>query len=237
MLYLIGLGLACKDISLNVLEAIKKCKKVYLESYTSLGCGKKELETLIKKKVVIANRNIIENSQEEILKEAKNKDIAILVYGDPLTATTHINYLIDCRKQRIKVKVIHSSSILTAISETGLFLYNFGKITSIPFNNKNVNAPIKVLKDNLSLGLHTLFLLDLDPENKKFLTINDALDYLLRNKVNLNCVACSALGTEKQEIDYGEIKELIKSRFNKFPQCIIIPGKLHFIEEEALKLL
>ena len=34
MLYLIGLGLNEKSISLEGLEAVKKCKKVYLEGYT-----------------------------------------------------------------------------------------------------------------------------------------------------------------------------------------------------------
>jgi len=236
MLYLVGLGLNCRDISLNALESIKKCRKIYLENYTSSGNSAKEFEKLTCKKFILANRKLIENDSNQLLEEAKKQDIAILSYGDPLAATTHINYLIGCRKQGIKIKVIHSSSILTAIGETGLFLYNFGKIASIPFNNKDVKVPIKILKDNLSLGMHTLFLLDLDPENKKFLAINDALDYLLKNKIDLNCAACSALGTEKQEINYGKIKDLIKLKFNKFPQCVIIPGKLHFIEKEALNL-
>lgn len=236
MLYLIGLGLTCKDINLNALESIKKCKKLYLENYTGLGCSVKELEKIINKKIVLANRNLIENNSEKILNEAKNNNVAILVYGDPLSATTHINYLIECRKLKIKFKVIHSSSILTAIGETGLSLYNFGKTTSIPFNNKNIIAPINVIKDNLRLGLHTLILLDLDPENNKFLTINKALDYLLENKINSKCVACSAIGTNKQEIKYGSIEKLKKLRFNKFPQCLIIPGSLHFREEEALNL-
>lgn len=235
MLYLIGLGLSCKDISLNALEAIKECKKLYLESYTSLGCSVKELERIINKKVIIANRELIENNSNKILNEAKNFNIGILVYGDPLSATTHVNYLISCNKLNIKFKVIHASSILTAVAETGLSLYNFGKTTSIPFNNENIKTPIKVIKDNLKLGLHTLILLDLDPGNKRFLTINEALDYLLRNNISLNCIACSSLGTDKQEIKYGSINELKNLKFDKFPQCLIIPGKLHFVEEEALK--
>ncbi|MEK6841231.1 MAG: diphthine synthase [Nanoarchaeota archaeon] len=236
MLYLIGLGLNCKDISLNALEAIKECKKLYLENYTSLGCSVKDLERIANKKVIIANRGLIENNSNKILNEAKNFNIGILVYGDPLSATTHISYLISCKKLNIKFKIIHASSILTAVAETGLSLYNFGKITSIPFNNKNIKTPIKVIKDNLKLGLHTLILLDLDLENKKFLTINEALDYLLRNNIDLDLIACSALGTSKQEIRYGTIEKLKKLEFNRHPQCLIIPGKLHFIEEEALNL-
>lgn len=37
MFFIIGLGLGdCKDISVKGLEVVKKCKKVYLEAYTSI---------------------------------------------------------------------------------------------------------------------------------------------------------------------------------------------------------
>ena len=237
MLYLIGLGLNSKDMSLNALEVIKKCKKLYLESYTGFGFTVKEIEKIIKRKIIVVERELIENNSDNILKEAKKHDVGILVYGDPLFATTHINYLIDAKKGNIKFKIIHSTSILTAIGETGLSLYNFGKTTSIPFNNKNIITPVNVIKDNLKLGLHTLLLLDLYPRNNKFLTINEALNYLLKHNISLNLITCCALGNSKQEIKYGNIRDLIKLKFNRYPQCLIIPGKLHFIEEEALKLL
>ena len=236
MLYLIGLGLELEDINLKALNAIKSCKKVYLESYTSTGAKVKELEDLLKKKVIIAERELIENKQEEILKEAKKDNVAILVFGDPLIATTHINYIIDAKKFKVKVNVVHNVSIMNAITETGLMLYNFGKTTSIPFNNENVVAPVNTIKDNLKLGLHSLVLLDLDPENNKFLSVNEALEYLMKNNIKNECIACSSLGTNKQEIKYGKINDLVNKKFDKFPQCLIIPGNLHFREKEALEL-
>ena len=236
MLYLIGLGLEAKDISLKALEVIKKCKKVYLESYTSIGASLNELKKLIKKSIVLANREMIEDKLNNILKEAKNNNMAILVYGDPLIATTHINYIIEAKKAKIKINVIHNISIINAITETGLQLYNFGKTTSVPFNNENVKAPIEVINNNLKSGMHTLILLDLDPENKKFMNIKGALDYLIKNDINKLCIACSNLGTNKQEIRVGSVNTLLKLKFNNYPQCLIIPGKLHFREEEALAL-
>ena len=234
MLYLIGLGLNCKDINLNALEAIKKCNKLYLEYYTNLGCNKDKLEKSFKKKVMLANRELIENNSSKILNEARYYNVAILVYGDPLIATTHINYLIDARKVKIKVKVIHASSIFNAITDTGLSIYNFGKTTSIPFNNENIIAPVNVIKDNLKLGLHTLILLDLDPINNKFLTINEALKYLLKHNLDLRLLACTNLGTEKAKIKYDKASELVKLKFD-YLGCLIIPGKLHFVEKEALE--
>ena len=37
MMYIVGLGHTLKDLSLNSLDALKKSKEVYLESYTSLS--------------------------------------------------------------------------------------------------------------------------------------------------------------------------------------------------------
>jgi len=45
------------------------------------------------------------------------------------------------------------------------------------------------------------------------------------------------LGTDKQEIKYGKAKEIASHKFKGFPQCLIIPGKMHFMEEEFLKNL
>ena len=236
MLYLIGLGLELGDINLKALEIIKKCKKLYLENYTSTGASLDELKKLLKKPIITANRELIENNINNILKQAKIQNISILVYGDPLIATTHINYIIEAKKAKIKVKIIHNVSIVNAITETGLMLYNFGKTTSIPFDNENVKAPIKVINNNLKNGMHTLILLDLNPENNKFLNIKDALHYLIKNNINKLCVACSCIGTREQEIKVGSVNELLKLRFNKYPQCLILPGKLHFREEEALEL-
>ena len=133
------------------------------------------------------------------------------------------------------------ASIFTAIAETGLFLYNFGKITSIPFDNENVEAPYDVIKKNKDL--HTLCLLDLKPNEKRFMKVSEAISYLLKverkrkEKVfspDALCVVCAGMGSKEQVIKAGKAKDLVKEDFDIFPQCLIVPGKLHFIEEELL---
>lgn len=240
-LYFIGLGLNDeKDISIKGLEIIKRCDIVYLETYTSkLNTPINNLEKLYNKKIIKADRNLVENEAEgTILKDAKTKNVAFLVVGDPIVATTHVDLFLRAKKLNIKVEVIHNASILTAVGVTGLELYKFGKITSIPFNNENVISPIKVLKNNQKLGLHTLFLLDLEPEKNKFLTINQAIGYLIKNNINENtkAVACASLGSDKPFIKFDSLKKLKKLKINKFPQCLIIPGKLHFMEKQTLSL-
>ena len=243
-LYFIGLGLNNeKDISINGLEAIKKCDIVYLENYTSvLNCKKEDLEKIYEKKIILARRNLVEEGNE-IIENAKIKNVAFLVAGDPLVATTHIDLFLRAKKEDIKCNIIHNTSIVSAIGVTGLQVYKFGKITSIPLENENIETPYDVLKDNLSLGLHTLFLLDLNPEEDKFLSINDAIRYLLKVELKRNekifsektlCVGCARLGSENQVIKSGSAKDLLKFNFGKLVHCLIVPGKLHFMEEEGL---
>jgi len=244
-LYFIGLGLNNeKDITINGLEAIKQCDLIYLENYTSiLNCTKESLEKFYNKKIILARRNLVEADNNEILENAKTKNVAFLVAGDPLGATTHVDLFLRAKKEGIKCYVIHNSSIISAVGVTGLQVYKFGKITSIPLENENIETPYDVLKDNLKLWLHTLFLLDLNPEEEKFMSVNDAIRYLLKVELKRNekifsektlCVGCARIGSESQVIKAGNAKDLLKHNFGNPVHCLIVPGKLHFVEEEGL---
>src|SRR3989344_5287994 len=182
-LNLIGIGLSTeKDITVKGLEIVKKCDKVYLENYTSLlQCFFSDLEKFYGKKIILADRATAEQKDEEIVKEAKNKEIAFLIVGDPFSATTHIELFKLAKEKKVPVQVIHNASVLTAVGITGLQLYKFGKVTSIPFleDHPNLETPYNVLKENQQQGLHTLFLLDLKPDQQKFMTVNQALEILL----------------------------------------------------------
>ena len=245
-LTLIGLGLGNeKDITVRGLEAIRSADKVYLESYTSLlQCSIADLEKHYGKKIITTQREDIENCAEKIVEEAQTKNIALLIIGDPFSATTHINYLIECKKKNIPIKIIHNASILTAVGEIGLELYKYGKVTSIPFADSE--TPYNVIAENKKAHLHTLALLDLDPKSNKFLTIKEVIERLLQieNKKKSNVitektqmVGAARLGSESAIIKAAAAKELTKVDFGKPPYCIIIPAeKLHFIEEEALEI-
>src|SRR3989344_9255832 len=130
MLYLIGLGINKENITLGALESAKKCDELYLESYTSLGLEIKDLEKIFEKKIVESDRDFIENF--DVVK-AKNKNIGILVYGDIFSATTHVSLLLECKKNKVGIKLVNGISILTLIGNLGLNLYNFGKVISVPF--------------------------------------------------------------------------------------------------------
>jgi len=234
MLYLIGLGLNEKGISLDGISALKKCKKVYLENYTvDFPYSLTELEKVVKKKIISLNRDEVES--DRIVCEAKKENVALLIYGSPLTATTHITIIEESKKQRVKCQIIYSASIFDAIAETGLQIYKFGKITSIPKWQKNFtpNSFIEIVKENNKINAHSLMLIDIG------LDLKDALEELEKSAKDFDLklekiLVCSRLGTEDKKIIYDEIKNL-KNKVVKKPYCLIIPGKLHIVEEEVLK--
>lgn len=234
-MYLIGIGLGKNDINLKSLEIAKKCDVLYLENYTSKGCGAKDLEKIFDKKIEKLDRGMVES--EFLVREAKDKNVGVLIYGDCLFATTHISLILDAIKDKVKFEVIHNNSVFNYLGDVGLSLYNFGKIGSITFDSK-VDAPYTILKDNLKINAHTLFLLDLDVENKKFMNIKEGLRYLLdKGMKNRIVIGCAGLGSKDRIIKAGMAKEVLNYKFNKYPQCLIIPAdKLHFIEEEVLNL-
>ncbi|MBI4738793.1 diphthine synthase [Candidatus Woesearchaeota archaeon] len=272
-LYLIGLGLFDeKDITLRGLGFVKAADKVYLEYYTSLlQCDVEALEKLYGRKVLVADRELVENGSENIVKEAKDHDVAILVVGDPMSATTHTQFLIDAHKRRVPVTIVHNASILTAIGDAGLELYKFGKTTSIVFPRKNqqVETYYDVIKQNMASGVHTLCLLDIasisdadlatqdtlkqtranvgrENQQRRCMTVREAINQLLavekRRKENIFtsdtlCVGCARLGSPRQILFAGTANALLKKDFGDPPHCLVIPGKLHFVEEEALSLL
>ena len=241
MLYLIGLGLHDEeDLSLKAIIAMKKCNSVFCELYTSRWHGDlNKIENIIRKKIEILSREKVESNF--FVNESKSKDIALLVPGDPLTATTHIELMIEARKQGIDFQVIHSSSIYTAIAESGLMLYKFGRTTTLAYPEKGYEpkSPYEIIKENKKVGMHTLVLLDIK-ENKN-MTIKEGLELLSKNKAvdnNEKIVACCELGSENQVIRYDSASNLTENKeLEKIPAVLIIPGKLNFKEEEALTLL
>jgi len=237
MLYLIGLGLGDEhDITLRAVETAKKCD-CYAELYTNKWFGSIEgLHKVLGKDVKLLKRHDLEDKLDDFLKEAKNHDVALFVPGDPLAATTHSTIVLEARKKKIAVKLLHNASIFSAIGETGLHLYKFGRTATVPFSGK-LQAVKEALASNKKAGLHTLLLLDLDAEVKLYMTVADALKILLKGKIIRQTdavIAAAELGTEQTDIRWGTAKELLMASFGT-PAVLIVPGKLHFHEKEYLE--
>ncbi len=251
-LYLIGIGLYDeKDMSLRGREIAGRCKKVYLEYYTSLlACPIKKIEKVIGKKIHLAGRDLIEKEADDtLLEEAKVRDVAVLVVGDPMAATTHRDLLLRAYNADVKVGVVNNASVFTAVGNTGLDLYKFGRTASIVFPEKSYHptTAYDTIVQNKKQGLHTLCLLDIKAEEKlpRFMTVNEAVSILLdiekKKKKraftpSTRVVGCARLGANDYTIKASTAEEILHTDFGEPLHCLIVPGKLHFLEEEMLEL-
>lgn len=248
-LHIIGIGLDSeKDITIKGLELVQKADIVYLECYTSrLNCSFQDLAKFYNKQIHLAHREMVEGDDNEILQNARTGDVVFLVVGDPFSATTHLDMMMRAKQEGIKVTVTNNASILTAVGITGLQLYKFGKTTSIPYPEENFTpeTAYDVIKQNKAIGLHTLVLLDIKWDQQRFMTVNEAVQILLgieekRKEAVFTretlCVVVARAGSEQPTIKAGTATELLSKDFGAPLHCLLVPGNMHFMEEDALRL-
>jgi diphthine methyl ester synthase len=112
---------------------------------------------------MVADREMVESNSDEILRDAGTEDVAFLVVGDPFGATTHTDLVLRARELKIPVRTVPNASIMSGIGAAGLQLYNFGQTVSMVFftDDWRPSSFYDRIKENRSIGLHTLVLLDI----------------------------------------------------------------------------
>lgn len=244
MLGIVGLGITGIELSLQALSFVKSCDKVYAENYTGVINNVVELENLLGKKIILLPREQVEEEMP-FINDAKSRNTAFLVLGDPLVATTHFEILSRAKSKGVSYHVFHSSSVISGVSITGLSIYKFGKIASIPKPKPSVGFKptsfYDLIKENQSIKAHTLCLLDTEPVPLK---ANEALRILLdienekKKKLishNSLIIVIARLGSDNELIKYGRVSNLLSFDFGSPPHCIIIPSELNFKEKEFLE--
>jgi diphthine synthase len=249
MLWFIGLGISgFKSIPIEAIDILGKADIVYLEQFTSpiSNADIKKIKDATKGEFKFGKRWLVEDGNE-ILNNAKKKKVVLLSYGDPYIATTHIELRERAIKEKIKTFSIHGSSSLTSmIGECGLHFYKIGRIATIMSEMKSLTTPYYVIYKNLIEGNHSVLLLEFNEDKKFFLEPNVALEGLVeteqgqrRNVITKDTfvIVASRIGFKDQSIICGKISSLKKIDFLKPPHTIIIPGRMHFTESDALKVL
>lgn len=255
MLFFIGLGLYDElDISVKGLQAIRGADKVYAEFYTSrlMGASVEDLERFYGfcgEKIHILSRSEVE-VDPSWLKEALELNVAFLVGGDPMVSTTHLDLRLRALELGIKTKIIHSSSIVTAISgATGLQNYRFGRSTTIPFDytvrGKRIipETPYLVLKENLQRNLHTMLFLDI--QDTRYMTVNQGVELLMEMEqaagdnalANALGVGIARAGSDDATVKADLLGKLKSYDFGGPLHILVVPAKLHFMEAQALAAL
>ena len=249
MLWFVGLGISgFKSIPNEALDILSNADMVYLEQFTS-PIGESDL-TKIKNAVngefKEGKRWLVEDGNE-ILKNAKKKKVVLLSYGDPYIATTHIELRTRAIEEKIKTHSIHASSSLTSmIGECGLHFYKIGRIATIMSEMKSLTTPYYVIYKNIIEENHTILLLEYNQDKGFFLDPKDALRGLLETEKgqlrkvispSTFVIVASRIGFKDQRIISGKISRLKEKDFGRPPHTVIIPGRLHFTESDALKIL
>jgi len=249
MLWFVGLGISgSKSIPVEALEVLSKADIVYLEQFTS-PIGKSDVSKIKKMtngELKEGKRWLVEDGNE-ILKYAKTKKVVLLSYGDPYIATTHIELRTRAIQEKIKTHSIHASSSLTSmIGECGLHFYKIGRIATIMSEMKSLTTPYYVIYKNIIEGNHTVLLLEYNQDKDFFMDPKEALTGLIETEkgqkrkvidLSTHAIVASRVGFKDQSIISGKISSLKKIDFGKPPHTIIITGRLHFTESDALKIL
>jgi len=249
MLWFVGLGISgTRSIPIEVIKIIQEADFVYLEAFTSpiSKQHEDEIKNMVNGSFKIAKRWLVEDGQE-ILNASKSSTVVLLSYGDPYVATTHIELRTRAKLENIETNTIHSASALTSmIGEAGLQFYKVGRVVTIMNEKKSTITPYTIIFKNLIQGLHSVILLEYNQDENYFLDPNDAISSLLdvekeqkRNVVNKDtfAIVASRIGFETQKIISGKFNNLLKIDFGEPPHSLIITGKLHFTESDAINVL
>jgi len=255
MLTFIGLGLYDeRDISVKGLEAVRAADRVYAEFYTSrlMGAGYERLEALYGKKIHLLSRTDVE-VDPAWLKDALDMDVAFLAGGDAMVSTTHLDLRLRAMEMGIRTRVIHCSSIVTAVSGLcGLQNYRFGRSTTIPFpyvsRGRRIipETPYQVLKENLSRNLHTMLFLDIQAAPaERYMTVSEGASLLLemqdaaaeRCLDGLIGIGIARAGSEEAAVHADLLAGLNRYDFGGPLHILVVPARLHFMEAQALRVL
>jgi len=249
MLWFVGLGISgTRSIPIEIVKIIQEADFVYLEAFTSpiSKQHEDEIKNMVNGSFKIAKRWLVEDGQE-ILKASKSSTAVLLSYGDPYVATTHIELRTRAKLENIETNTIHSASAITSMTgEAGLQFYKVGRMVTIMNEKKSTITPYTAIFKNLTQGLHSIILLEYNHDENYFLDPKDAISNLLdvekeqkRNVLNNDTFAiiASRIGFETQKIISGKFSNLLKVDFGEPPHSIIITGKLHFTESDAINVL
>ena len=259
-LWLIGIGPGdLEHMTQRARSVARGCKKRYLEGYTAVL--PEEQEVLLESVVGPWERMMRPSveSPEDLLEESRNNAVALLVVGDPMQATTHIDLEARCMEEGIGFEVIPGmSATALAVSLSGLQSYKFGRQVTLPYpyGDYLATSPLEMILRNLEAGLHTLVLLDLDPTgmgsdlpipmspSEAITTLEEMSLKLLEESDGRNLsrvlvsewrgVLLSDIGTKDQRVFSGNLEEISKIQEGKV-HTLIIPSEMSDNEREAFR--
>lgn len=237
-------------MSVRALTTLRNSDEIFAEFYTSKlnDAQPKDLESFIGKKITILRRADVEE-KDIIVSAARKKKVAFITAGDPMSATTHVDLRLRAMREGIHTDLINGVSIFVSCAAAfGLQPYKFGRAVTIPFPEPRFlpSSPYENILENYSRGLHTLVLLDIKQEEDRYMTAPMAMRWLLdaegrlgKGLVRERSLFCAAarVGSERQALFAGYPDEIEHLDLGPPLHCMVMPGRLHFMEAQALVAL
>ncbi len=248
MLYLAGTGISEKGMPLDAIDACKRSSRIYIDTYTSRISPEKLsfLQRELGAAIMPLGRSQMEEKSGALLEQALGSDVAVLVGGDPMIATTHKILFINARKRGIMVRVFHAGSVIdAAIGESGLDFYRFGPFATVPRwteHYKPVSFYETVL-GNRERNLHTLLLLDYDAAMSSSIPVSEAARTMAAaeqqyGKGALSDSSAIFILSNLGQAQQGRMRTTVKGaaglRSEEGQSVVIVPARLSEIEEETL---
>ena len=133
---LVGMGPGrCEMMTQEAINAARLADHRRYEAYTALW-HQDELDKLEEQvgSITKVMRPEIEDATE-LLELAKSSLVAVMIVGDPLQATTHVDLQLQANVMGVTCKVMHGISITTILSGAiGLSNYKFGRSTTLTYH-------------------------------------------------------------------------------------------------------
>ena len=253
MLTFVGLGLYDeRSITIEGRDALADADRVFAEFYTSklAGATTSDLEAFHDVDIEVRDRVGIERDPEPLFDAARDGSVAVLVAGDPMIATTHVDLRLRATGREIGTRVVHGTTAQTAASSlTGLQNYRFGKATTLPFAYGSGGVPESVLataSENHERGLHTLCYLDIEAEREAYMGADDAArrlasafgeDERFDAGEETLAVAIARAGSPTPTVRADRLSVLSTTDFGDPLHLLVVPGDLHHVEADALEAL
>jgi len=232
---LAGAGLRCEHLNERVKRAILEAEEVWVDTYTSpfpgglLNCVKGVREDALE-----ADRSVLEGPFRF------SKSVTLVVPGDPMAATAHSALLLEARRRGYSVQIISNVSALQAArSKSGLSQYRFGKVVTLMYPKEGISfteSVYNVIKDNDSMNLHTIVLLETG--YGRDMTVPEAARLLCEYEelCDRRAIAMARLCWDDETIKVAKLRELAESDLGGPPHLLVFPSpKLHPIEEEFIE--
>jgi diphthine synthase len=245
----VGLGLTDeRGVSERARAVLASSEVIFAEEYTAVAPNGtvERLGHLVGKPIRRLDRPLLESEGPILEALAKHARVALVVVGDPFAATTHVALRLAAERAGHTWTYCPNASILTAAAGfLGLMHYRFGRTVSLPLPSENFapTSPLEHIAANRARDLHTLVLLDLRPEEGRYLTATEALA-LIRERdpegwfvADTDRVAVVArVGQENARAWVAPFARLRTVEFGSpMHTVVMLAPTLHFEEEAALK--